>query len=95
MSVPHDRIEWAQDNKTYSYSTQGHYWAGFKNPARVGVGASVGVGAAAAAAFPSTTMLAAFGRLHNSGAGAFGVRPTVGGYEGGKIHLPGLKSMDS
>ena len=26
---------------------------------------------------PSTTMEAAFGRLHNSGAGAFGARPTV------------------
>ena len=29
------------------------------------------------AAFPSTIMEAAFGRLHNSGAGAFGARPTV------------------
>ena len=29
------------------------------------------------AAFPSTIMEAAFGRLHNSGAGAFGTRPTV------------------
>ena len=26
---------------------------------------------------PSTNMEAAFGRLHNSGAGAFGARPTV------------------
>ena len=26
---------------------------------------------------PSTIMEAAFGRLHNSGAGAFGARPTV------------------
>ena len=26
---------------------------------------------------PSTIMEAAFGRLHNSGAGAFGTRPTV------------------
>ena len=29
------------------------------------------------AALPSTIMEAAFGRLHNSGTGAFGVRPTV------------------
>ena len=29
------------------------------------------------AAFPSTIMEAAFGRLHNSGAGAFGACPTV------------------
>ena len=29
------------------------------------------------AAFPSTIMEAAFGRLHNSGAGACGARPTV------------------
>ena len=29
------------------------------------------------AALPSTTMEAALGRLHNSGAGAFGARPTV------------------
>ena len=29
------------------------------------------------ASFPSTIMEAAFGRLHNSGAGAFGARPTV------------------
>ncbi len=29
------------------------------------------------ATFPSTIMEAAFGRLHNSGAGAFGARPTV------------------
>ena len=28
------------------------------------------------ASFPSTIMEAAFGRLHNSGAGAFGTRPT-------------------
>ena len=26
---------------------------------------------------PSTNMVAAFGRLHNSGAGAFGARPTA------------------
>ena len=29
------------------------------------------------AAFPSTIMEAAFGRLHNNGAGAFGARPIV------------------
>ncbi len=29
------------------------------------------------AAFSSTIMEAAFGRLHNNGAGAFGARPTV------------------
>ena len=29
------------------------------------------------AAFPSTIMEAAFGRLHKSGAGAFGARPTL------------------
>ena len=29
------------------------------------------------AASPSRNMEAAFGRLHNSGAGAFGARPTV------------------
>ena len=32
---------------------------------------------ATTAAFPSTNMEAAFGRLHNSGAGAFDARPTV------------------
>ena len=31
------------------------------------------------AVFPSTIMEAAFGRLHNSGAGAFGAHPTVVG----------------
>ena len=55
----------------------------------------VGVGCMAMfAAFPSTNMEAAFGRLHNSGAGAFGAGSTVvevaegrldiGGWEGGK-----------
>ena len=29
------------------------------------------------ARFPFTNMEAAFGRLHNSGAGAFGARPTI------------------
>ena len=32
---------------------------------------------AMSATSPSTIMEAAFGRLHNSGAGAFGARPTV------------------
>ena len=46
------------------------------------------------AAYPSTVMEAAFGRLHNSGESAFGARPSVvevaegglhnSGWEGGK-----------
>ena len=35
------------------------------------------LGIAMFAASPSSFMEAAFGRLHNSGAGAFGARPTV------------------
>ena len=37
----------------------------------------MGIGMALFATSPSTIMEAAFGRLHNSGAGTFGARPTV------------------
>ena len=37
----------------------------------------MGIGMAVLATSPPTIMEAAFGRLHNSGAGAFGARPIV------------------
>ena len=43
-----------------------------------GVKLEFGVGCkATSAAFPSTIMEVAFGRLHSTGAGAFGARPSV------------------